>query len=43
MENKEMFIFLLNTDIQFFKECAYFTFMVPSTKTVKKGRKNRCV
>lgn len=31
--------FLLNTDIRFFKECAYFTFMVPSTRSVTKGER----
>lgn len=38
MRNEEMFFFffLLNTDIQFFQECAYYIFMGLSTKTVRR-------
>lgn len=40
MGNEEKFFsFLLNTDIQFFQECAYFIFQVPSTKTVRRGER----
>ena len=36
--------FLLTTEFQFFKERAYITFTVPSTKTVRRGaRTGVCV